>query len=31
VSKVVELLGPKFRKLLDNASRKSLHHGGHEE
>ena len=29
VNKVVELLGPKFRELLDDASKKSLHHGGH--
>ena len=26
VGNVVELLGPKFRELLDDASRKSLHH-----
>ena len=26
VSMAVELLGPKFRELLDDASRKSLHH-----
>ena len=29
VSKIVELLGPKFRELLDDASKKSLHHGSH--
>lgn len=31
VSKIVELLGPKFRELLDDASRKSLHHDIHGE